>query len=327
MSGGVNLFSVVSPGSKEDESEFVNACSDFLEAPVHKYSLAPNRAEDIFYLLQICNIANDGPVSSFSSILFYKLMEIAVRNEVTVVLTGQGADEVFCGYRKYPLLEAKRLLAKFDLLGATRFMGAFLMRGTLLSQFSYAESKRYWGDSNTSILGSESRAYFLKESMTGTMDTISDRQLMDIERYSVPYLCHYEDRMSMAHSREVRSPFLDYRVVELGLRMPTELKMNAGWTKYALRRAFEDWLPREIIWRKDKKGFSNPQDEWFGVILRQQVLDIMSDAEAAVYRYGLVDRVGYLDAFRSYCAGNRGVWFRDVFAPFSLNVWLNTLPS
>lgn len=325
MGKDVLLFSATNPGSKDDESSFVEIFAKHTAAQVKQFSLDPGCSEDLYELLTVCNVANDGPVSSFSNILFYKMMEIAGQNGVTCVLTGQGADEAFCGYRKYPALEVKRLLKSGKFFAAAKFLAPFVGRGTLLPQLNFAEAKRYFGATNSSILGETSLVALEKESLGAMVGTMSDRQLLDIEKYSVPYLCHYEDRMSMAWSREVRSPFLDYRVVELGLQMPTELKMASGWTKYCLRLAFEDLLPKEITWRKDKKGFANPQDDWLGTTLKTQVLDIMSDPSAPVYQYGLVDRAGYLESFKRYCSGSKKIWFRDVFAPFSLNVWLRIL--
>ncbi len=126
----------------------------------------------------------------------------------------------------------------------------------------------------------------------------------------------------MAWSREVRAPFLDYRVVDFGLRIPERLKLSRGWTKYALRQAFAKDLPSSIAWRKDKKGFVNPQDDWLRGTLRPTVLEMMSERDALVYQYGLVDRTGYLDRFAAYCDGRGNIWFRDVFAPFALELWL-----
>ena len=66
----------------------------------------------------------------------------------------------------------------------------------------------------------------------------------------------------MAMCREIRLPFLDSRLIDLMLRAPDEYKLRGGWTKYCLREAMRPFLPPQIAWRKDKKGFSNPQGEW-----------------------------------------------------------------
>ncbi len=317
-----DLFSAVNPGSKEDESEHIDVMARHLGANVRRFTLNPNEGQGLLGLLKTCIGHNDGPVSSFSNLLFYKLMQSAHSAGITVVLTGQGADEAFCGYRKYPILEVKRLLKTGRVADATRLAAGFISNGTLLSQFNLTEAKRYLGSSNRSILG-VAAAEALDLAALGQITSLGERQWLDVSRYSVPYLCHYEDRMSMAWSREVRSPFLDYRVVDMGLRMSAGLKLNRGWTKYALRKAFERDLPASIAWRKDKKGFVNPQDDWLKGSLQTAVRDLMGRTDARVYVAGLVDRKEYLKRFDDYCADRGLVWFRDVFAPFALELWMN----
>lgn len=316
------LFSAVNPGTKEDESEHIDVMARHLDADVRRFTLDPNEGQGLLGLLKNCIGHNDGPVSSFSNLLFYKLMQSAHSSGITVVLTGQGADEAFCGYRKYPILEIKRLLKARRIVEATRLASGFITNGTLLPQFNLTEAKRYVGTSNRSILG-HTAAVALDLAALGQITTLGERQWLDVSRYSVPYLCHYEDRMSMAWSCEVRSPFLDYRVVDMGLRMPEELKLTRGWTKYALRKAFERDLPASIAWRKDKKGFVNPQDDWLRGTLQPAVRDLMGRVDARVYQAGLVDRKEYLKRFDDYCAGRGLVWFRDVFAPFALELWMS----
>lgn len=315
------LFSAVNPGSKDDESQHIDVMAHHLNADVQRFTLDPDEGEGLLGLLKTCIGHADGPVTSFSNLLFYKLMESAHSAGITVLLTGQGADEAFCGYRKYPILQIKRLLKARRFVEATRLASGFIANGTILPQFNLTEAKRYIGFSNHAILG-PAAGESLDLASLGQINSLNERQWLDVSRYSVPYLCHYEDRMSMAWSREVRSPFLDYRVIEMGLRMPERLKLSHGWTKYALRKAFERDLPASITWRKDKKGFVNPQDDWLKENLQSVVRDLMGRDNAAVYRLGLVDKTGYLERFDAYCENRGHVWFRDVFAPFVLELWL-----
>lgn len=320
---GIGMFSAVSPGSKDDESPFVDIMESFLGSDVSRFNLDLDSDSGLFDLLTHCIGHNDGPVASFSNVLFYKLMEQARTSDIAVVLTGQGADEAFCGYRKYPFLQAKQLLKQGKIFKGTAAISKFLFNDSILKDIKYSEVKRYLGKSNDSILGQATQSAFMPFAL-GAIQTLSDRQWQDIAHYSVPYLCHYEDRMSMACSREVRAPFLDYRVIELGLSMPDNVKLHNGWTKWALRKAFEPDLPPQITWRKDKKGFVNPQDTWMKTTLKSHVLEIMQDKSQPIYTEGLVDRDTYLKLFKEYCDGNTSIWFREVFAPFSLALWMNT---
>jgi asparagine synthase (glutamine-hydrolysing) len=318
----VRCFSAVSPGSPNDESRFIDSVSAFHDVKVDKVQLEVGDADALNRLLLRCSYANDAPLGSFSNVLFYLLMERAASLGVKVVFSGQGADEVFCGYKKYPLFEIKRRLRSRRLASAAVFAGGFLARGTIFPQIRLSEAKRYLGRDNAGILGPAAIQALRREDISHLAEGTSARQRLDIEKYSVPYLTHYEDRMSMAWSREVRAPFLDYRVVEHGLRAPVDYKMRKGWTTYCLREAFKDLLPSDVTWRKDKQGFVNPQDEWLRGPLRPAVEALINDGEAAIFTGGLVDRSAYRRLFVRYLARDPAVWFRDVFAPFSLAKWM-----
>lgn len=321
-SSGICFLSAVNPGAPNDESPFIDIMGKYLDVPISKVELRVEQGGDLLPLLQRCSYVNDAPLASFSNILFYMLMESAFGLDTKVIFSGQGADEAFCGYKKYPMFEIKRLLKSGRIVEAVMFGMGFGLRGTIFSQFSIAEAKRYLGSKNESLLGSACREVAVAEALGAISGGVADRQWQDVSKYSVPYLTHYEDRMSMSWSREVRLPFLDYRVMQLGLKAPTRFKMQSGWTKYCLRRAFEDYLPPEVAWRKDKQGFVNPQDNWLRMGLRQAVDDMILDAKSPVFSFGLVDQLAYRKLFNRYCAGDKRIWFRDVFSPFALNVWL-----
>ncbi|MES1215609.1 MAG: asparagine synthase-related protein, partial [Bacteroidota bacterium] len=75
-------------------------------------------------------------------------------------------------------------------------------------------------------------------------------------------LLRYADRNSMAHGCEVRLPFLDHKLVEFVFSLPAQFKIKEGWTKWLLRKASQNKLPAEIVWRKQKVGFEPPQQQW-----------------------------------------------------------------
>jgi len=321
---GIGLFSAVNPGSKDDESAFVDIMERALGQDVDRFNLELNGDGRLFDKLAFCNGHNDGPVPSFSNVLFHELMKTAKASGITVILTGQGADEAFCGYRKYPFFYTSQLIKNRQYLKGLRTLLGFGVNNSILKDLRYAELKRYIGKADTSTMG-PAASQACKPFSLGAGGNIAQRQWQDIAHFSVPYLCHYEDRMSMAASCEVRAPFLDYRVIELGLTMPEDLKLRSGWTKYALRKAFERDLPRKVTWRKDKKGFVNPQDKWLQTTLKSEVLDIMSNGNHPIFTEGLVDQKAYLKLFSDYCGGDKRIWFREVFAPFSLAVWIEQM--
>ena len=130
----------------------------------------------------------------------------------------------------------------------------------------------------------------------------------------------------MAFGREIRLPFLDYRLVEFLLNAPDELKLNHGWTKWLMRSAFRDALPKAIVWRKDKQGFVNPQEGWLKHELRASIETLFAPG-ARIYRFGLIDEQRLQQRYRDYCAGKRGIWYREIFNPLGLEIWLQQFES
>ena len=81
-------------------------------------------------------------------------------------------------------------------------------------------------------------------------------------QYGLEELLRYADRNSMAHSREVRLPFLNHELVQFIFSLPSHYKIKNGYTKWILREAMNKTLPSDIVWRKDKVGFEPPQKQW-----------------------------------------------------------------
>ena len=196
-------MSAVSDDKKFDESRFIDIVAHHLNRPVYKVNLDFQHNQMIKLLERVCRY-NDEPVGSFSNVAHYLLMKKAEEIGVTVVLTGQGADELLCGYRKYLGFYLQEMFRNKDYIGALRSILKFSLNGTVINQFSLAEAKRYLPEmlrpNIPSILGEALEDY--KPQFLGLQKTISvtQRQVLDIYRFSIPVLTHYEDRMSMAWS-------------------------------------------------------------------------------------------------------------------------------
>jgi asparagine synthase (glutamine-hydrolysing) len=219
-------------------------------------------------------------------------------------------------------------------------LAGFVLNRTVVSQFDLSDAKRYMSvlrKISDLMNGQKSGNAFAGQWLQGWRPlplglgagSLADRQMLDVRRYSVPALCHYEDRMSMAWSREIRLPFLDTRLIDLLVRAPDDYKLQRGWTKYALRKAMQSLLPPEICWRKDKQGFSNPQGEWLKQELRPSVLDAFS-ADSLISRKGIVNSKALLRRYESYCrqpVDGGMIWYREIFAPYSLELWMRRYES
>jgi len=128
----------------------------------------------------------------------------------------------------------------------------------------------------------------------------------------------------MAFAREIRLPFLDYRLAGMLVPLAPEFKLREGWTKWIFRKAMEPYLPAAIVWRKDKQGFINPESEWLKHELRGQVLELLS-GEMLIAQHGLIDQAALRRRYAMYCRQlqERGaINFKDIFNPVVLELWM-----
>lgn len=324
----MTLLSLVSDDPSVDESPFIEAVGRHVGWPVTKIKL-PSDPQALFGHLKELTWNMEAPLGSLSNVAHYLLMRAARDNGITVVLSGQGGDEIFCGYRKYLGFHLQSLVRQNHPFTALRTLGSFLRNGTMVNQFRFAEAKRYLpsklSTNRRSNLGA--RLSMCEVPAVGLLpgESLGARQRRDLLQLSVPTLNHFEDRTSMAWSREIRLPFLDHRLIEMLVPAPAEYKIAKGWSKFALRSAVVDLLPPEITWRKDKQGFSCSEELWLKDALKQTILRDFFHPEARIFRLGLLDRVALLDQYERFCAQklNGGdVWSKDIFQAIALEMWL-----
>jgi asparagine synthase (glutamine-hydrolysing) len=209
----------------------------------------------------------DEPFGGLSIFMQEAVMAKASELKVPVLLDGQGGDEVFLGYPKYlqgfgflghggfrPRMFAKRLASRLGILERRELE-------TELSRTRPNEVK-------------EAKAHLLK--YRRALSNPNQAQIMDITETNLPQLLRYEDRNSMHHSIETRLPFLDYRMVELGIALPKDMKIDEnGVQKSVLRQAMRGVVPDGILNRHDKIGFAPPDRSWsreFAHLWRESVV-------------------------------------------------------
>jgi len=211
----------------------------------------------------------DEPVGGPSIVMQYVVFKKAKEVGCKVMLDGQGGDETLLGYERYypsyllslPLKEMvsgffkasnNSKLSKTSLLAyCVYFLFANLRKKRLLKRNSFIKSE-FFSRVNWRFLTKLAKSY----------RDILELQKLEIFETQMPHLLRYEDRNSMAHSIEARLPFIDYQLVEAALSLPNNYKINDGWTKFLLRKAIDDYLPKSITWRKNKIGFEAPADIW-----------------------------------------------------------------
>lgn len=270
----LTAFSSVFPGFEKDESAFSKMIAD-------KYSLqhfiTTPSATELYTDLEKLFYHQEEPFSSSSIYAQYKVYELAKEKGVKVLLDGQGADETLAGYPKYykwywqELFRKRKLLSSHELPAARElgvgekfgwknrvaalfpeFATIFLERQYLLNALRHEDLSK-----NFTQLQSKEAYYITPEifSLNGVL-------YFNTCMHGLEELLRYADRNSMAHSREVRLPFLSHELVEFIFSLPADFKIRKGWTKWLLRETMKDKLPAEIVWRKDKTGFEPPQEQW-----------------------------------------------------------------
>ena len=244
----------------------------------------------------------DEPLADASAVALYFLSKEAA-GHVKVVLSGEGADELFGGYNIYREPEALKKVAwiPFRLRRAVRKLAAKLpdVKGRdFLIRAGMKVEERFIG--NAYIYREKEKAQILKNKVTGPstqeylrpfyeeLEAENRGSLQDMEKMQSVDLSYWlpgdilqkADKMSMAHSLEVRVPFLDKEVFDFAAKLPKETKIAAGTTKYIFRKAVSKFLPQETDERK-KLGFPIPirvwlrQDDWY-----QMVTDLFTSKAA-----------------------------------------------
>lgn len=204
----------------------------------------------------------DQPVPDGSHYNEYMVYKTAHENGLRVMLSGQGADEYFGGYgsfwfaAQYELLRSGRLIAFLDGLRAN---AETMKRSTKAEILNFFIGLRRFRKSDQQMIG-PIRANWLRAPFSQTtrhLPGFRELSLLQLERTSVPYQLHSEDRNAMRWSVESRLPFLDHELVEFVAGLPTDFKVGGGYRKRILRDAVQE-LPASIAARRDKVGFASP---------------------------------------------------------------------
>ncbi len=217
--------------------------------------------------------AQDEPFGSLSIVAQYEVMRLARASGVTVLLDGQGADELLGGYRVYAgirLAGALRSGSPRQIADGLRALMA--ARGPLISTLGHTllggrplpraltRGRMPDGWLGGALAGCRGPA---AEPLSGSATLLGTRLWRDIASDNLPGLLRYEDRNSMAFGIEARVPFLDHRLVEASLALPDRLRIaGPRQRKVALFRAMRGIVPGMVLARTDKVGFDPPQDRW-----------------------------------------------------------------
>ena len=269
-----------------DERPFAQAVVDRTGAEAHWVTFgATQLVDDLPSIVQ----AQGEPFGSTSICAGWYVMREAKRAGLTVMLDGQGGDEVFGGYRASfgyrlsdllragQLGEAAHELRAFARNNGPRWAAVALARPHVPERLSLSARARLRGSATLVAPALRAVPAAAQENGAAFPDRLRRQLHVLLTRRGLPELLRYEDRNSMAHSLEARVPLLDHRLVELAFSLDGSELIQHGETKSVLRRALADLLPPAVAKRRDKLGFVTPE----GSFMRGALGDLAADVFAS----------------------------------------------
>jgi asparagine synthase (glutamine-hydrolysing) len=339
-------FSVGFRGDNNSELPFAQTVADAL-GTVH--TTVELTEQDYARRMGEMAACRDAPISEPADVAIAQMSEVAKRT-VKVVLSGEGSDEVFCGYPKYRYADASWLLrtgirtagapsvsALAGLLGMDRRRALVLARSLshtseldrLVQWFSYLDREMLgdllpglgWSDAAWRQTTAAQEAT-LRQAQSLGFDAPARMQLVDCLTWLPGNLLERGDRMTMAAGLEARVPFLDKALAPWGVALPKRLKVNGKSLKWIVRQWARRRLPPQIL-ERPKWGFRVPLADWFRGSLRPMLYDYLTSSRGLCARYGSVERVrkivdahdrGEQDAnLTLWTLLSAEVWYQDVF--------------
>lgn len=299
---GLTILSVTSDDPTANEEPFIDLMARHVDLHPQKVNVSEEPL-GLLDRLSEANWFNDEPVCGIADIAYLRLMEIAKARGIKVLLSGQGADEQLGGYNKFFYFWLMTLVKGNHYIEALKTLIQSAWQSNTLYEFRLSEAIRFIGRRRLASDTFIGPAYQDRDTIDlGLQGSYAKREWIDLMKTSVPELLHYEDRMSMSQSVEVRVPFLDFRLVELLARVHPSEKFAGGWTKSIFRKAISGLVPREIQYRRDKKGFNVPEDQWMKDAFKPRTLEMFNSAMKAE-DLGLIDRKRLLCLYERFITG------------------------
>jgi len=338
----VKTFSLGFEGdSRYDETSFARQAAKVFETDHQEFVVKPEAMDILDDLVR----AHDAPFGDSSAIPMSIVSRLA-RSQVTVSLTGDGGDDIFCGYNRFLVTEALERLPS-GIGGLAKKIGAFLppsgsersrlgqvRRLLALADSSLSEKLTnlhpYFGSDSARLLRPELRSTAALPSQC--TDRVLSRswastplaRILDhgFQTYLPDDLLVKADRSSMMHSLELRSPFLDTALIEYVSELPDSYRRRGLTKKYILRRAFEDIVPKAILHRP-KMGFGVPLGAWFRGGAKALARERLAEG-ARIYDFILPEVVSRLlsEHDRSAADHSHRLWLL-----LTLETWLDQLPN
>ena len=314
----IKTFTIGFNEDKQNEAEYARKIANYLGTDHTELILSATDAKNIIPMIPTIY---DEPFADSSQIPTYLVSKLA-RDDVKVALTGDGADEILCGYNRYQV--SKKLWGKFNEIpyslrkiggqviqnipssilnsihkfypGGNKsnnfsdrvYKGARLLKAKNIDQF-YRDFISYWDDPESLIIKSKEPTTILNGNLENieNMTDIERMMYLDLLSYLPGDILTKVDRASMANSLETRLPFLDHRLIEFAWSLPNEYKYDKGQTKLILKEVLNKYVPKKL-YDRPKQGFGIPINEWLRGSLRDWGEDLLSEQK--------LENQGFFDA-------------------------------
>ncbi len=267
----LKTFSVGFEDDRYNELKYSDIAAKFLLADHHKLIIKSN----ILDILPFIVWHLDEPIADSAILPTFALSKYAKRY-VTVILTGEGADELFGGYEYYKMIKKRKLLTSLIPL-----INKKLIPKDLNKYYNFLKSSKKpienYSKYHLTFYENELKC-LLNENIYNKIKNLTNinQLFLDYKQTTsnLNQLLYYDlklslpenllmkiDKTTMAHSLEARVPFLDHKLVELAFQIPFKSKINYNGDKLVLRKLMKDKIPKEIVYR-EKHGFTAPRSQW-----------------------------------------------------------------
>jgi asparagine synthase (glutamine-hydrolysing) len=308
-------FSAVFTGYRNDEERYVDAAVGACTRDVRSHKTRPTSAE---FLTDIADFvrAQEEPVISTGPYAQYRVMKDASAY-VTVMLDGQGADELLAGYVPQLVVHLRNLMSRSRRDAVKELVASRDVLGHLVAMRARSLLSRR--NTAPGLLRPEFRAAHATESYAVPTGELRSRLVHDLFVGSLPALLRYEDRNTMRFSIEGRVPFLDPDLVRAIFALSDDAIIKGGWNKRVLRDATDGVLPPSISRRRNKIGFTTPQNEWFHE-QRDFIFEIFRSRSFSERPY--FDAAAVLEAFERWLGGAGDLDSMVFWRLINVELWL-----
>ncbi len=285
-----NTFSAVFPNESNDEEAYVDALIDKYHGKIKAHKIKPTTQSFLEDLTDFVRTQEE-PVISTGPYAQYAVMREASKY-ITVLLDGQGADEMMAGYDPYYRVYLNQLKSRkqYKRLAAETSKSMDIMRKLIRGRINQKKPKPI-----NELLNPEFANKYGDEKMKVKYNNLKMRLLDDIFEQSLPSLLRYEDRNTMHFGLEGRVPFIDKELLKFQFAYDDDSIIHEGWNKRILRDSMKGLLPEKIRARRNKIGFTTPQIDWFRSIHKDLEKILVSD-EFAHRKY--FDQMAVLREFK-----------------------------